>query len=92
MEILNGPDDACLILRFCDSYALKRRQLVKEDVWIKQGIIVDPQKLFYQHCSSNSNSIHNINCSGCIISPGFIDLQINGILTYLLNSFITKFF
>ena len=41
MEIVNGPDDACMILQFCDSYALKRRQLVKEDVWIKQPAVME---------------------------------------------------
>lgn len=74
----NGkPEETCNILRFCDSYALKHYQLVKQDVWVMHEMFVDAQKLFYQHYSASS--VYNINCSGCIISPGFIDVQINGL-------------
>ena len=49
--------------------------LVKGDVWVRDGVIIDPLKLFY---TEKRKPDCVINCSELIVSPGFIDIQING--------------
>ena len=51
--------------------------LVKGDVWVRDGVIIDPLQLFY---TEKRKPDHVIDCSELIISPGFIDIQINGML------------
>ena len=52
------------------------RSLVKKDLWVREGKIADPQNLFYQQGRCPDRVI---DCSGHIVAPGFIDIQINGI-------------
>src|ERR1700682_3589394 len=44
------------------------------------GIIVDQQELFYSRSYHQNNSIlyEIIDCQNHIVTPGFIDLQLNG--------------
>ena len=47
------------------------------DVWVRDGKIIEPLKLFYE----TKESAHTtIDCRGLIVAPGFIDIQINGII------------
>lgn len=50
--------------------------LVSKDLWVRDGKILDPLHLFYEE-RKGADII--IDCSDLIISPGFIDIQINGI-------------
>ena len=50
-------------------------KLVRDDVWVRNGKILDPQKLFYVE---RRTADLEIDCEGMIVSPGFIDIQING--------------
>lgn len=51
------------------------KKLEKQDIWVREGRIVDPQQLFFRECKSPD---YIINCSNHIVAPGFIDIQING--------------
>lgn len=51
--------------------------LEKGDVWVRGGKIMEPLKLFYQE-KRPPDCI--IDCRGLIVAPGFIDIQINGVL------------
>ncbi|PIK60524.1 putative N-acetylglucosamine-6-phosphate deacetylase isoform X1 [Apostichopus japonicus] len=69
--------------RGCNSYLvqykncrlLRDHQLVRDDLWVRDGIIQDPRKLFWEEKIASDKQV---DCGGCIISPGFIDTQING--------------
>jgi N-acetylglucosamine-6-phosphate deacetylase len=49
--------------------------LEKGDVWVRGGTIIDPMKLFYEEKRAPDMTI---DCRGLIVTPGFIDIQING--------------
>ena len=65
-------------------------QIESGDLWIRNGKILDPQAFFYSRANSNENFADEVsNCfedsyvqiidaKECIVSPGFIDIQING--------------
>ncbi len=54
---------------------LENGRLVREDLWVRNGRILDPLHLFYEE-KKKANIV--IDCSGLLVSPGFIDIQING--------------
>ena len=49
--------------------------LEKGDVWVRGGKIIDPLKLFYEERRAPDLTV---DCTGLIVAPGFIDIQING--------------
>ena len=51
------------------------RELVKSDVWVREGRIIDPHHLFFKEKKSPDKVIE---CHNHILAPGFIDVQING--------------
>ena len=61
--------------RFKDCTLLKDGKLVEGDVWVREGKIIDPLKLFY--CERQLPD-RVVDCSDLIAAPGFIDLQVNG--------------
>ena len=63
-----------MVTVFRNCQLLKNHLLLNEDLWVENGVIIDPQKLFY----SGRTFDKEVNCQGAIVSPGFIDLQING--------------
>lgn len=65
------------ITKFTNGYILKNGQLRSEDLWIsaETGRIISPQSGFY---SSNLTADKTVDLEGKILSPGFIDVQING--------------
>ncbi len=54
---------------------LEDGRLIREDLWVRNGRILDPLHLFYEE-KKKADVV--IDCSGLLISPGFIDIQING--------------
>uniref|UniRef100_A0A667XU55 N-acetylglucosamine-6-phosphate deacetylase n=1 Tax=Myripristis murdjan TaxID=586833 RepID=A0A667XU55_9TELE len=47
----------------------------REDLWVREGRILDPEKLFFDE---QGYADKRVDCGGNIIAPGFIDVQING--------------
>jgi N-acetylglucosamine-6-phosphate deacetylase len=66
-----------MLIKFTNCRLAVNGKLVEKDLWIdsKKGIIVDPQRVFYDHLGMPERII---NLDGKIIAPGFIDIQING--------------
>jgi hypothetical protein len=66
-----------MLIKFTDCRLAVNGVLIEKDLWIDstKGIIVDPQKVFYDDLAMPDRIIR---LGGKIISPGFIDIQING--------------
>ncbi|KAL7289794.1 hypothetical protein TKK_0016197 [Trichogramma kaykai] len=60
---------------FHNCQILRDGKILTEDLWVRDGKIIDPEKIFYDE---KIESDVKIDCNGCLISPGFIDVQING--------------
>lgn len=71
------------IKQFINCRILRDHVIIKEDLWVRDGIILNPEKVFFDE--KNKANV-KIDCKGAIIAPGFIDIQING------NQFIGKLF
>jgi len=54
---------------------LRDGELVHDDLWIQDGVIIDPRERFFTH---KLTSDHKVDLGGLIVSPGYIDSQING--------------
>ncbi|KAK0088503.1 hypothetical protein PV325_011804 [Microctonus aethiopoides] len=63
------------LLQFYNCKILRNSKLNEEDLWVRNGKIIDPEKIFYDE---KIQATERIDCQNAIISPGFIDLQING--------------
>ncbi|XP_034046728.1 N-acetylglucosamine-6-phosphate deacetylase [Thalassophryne amazonica] len=63
------------ITQFINCRILRKHKLQREDLWEREGRILDPEKLFFDE---QGYADHRVDCQGSIISPGFIDVQING--------------
>ncbi|XP_033095720.1 N-acetylglucosamine-6-phosphate deacetylase-like [Anneissia japonica] len=68
-------DSQSPIIQFRDCRLLYKHRIVKEDLWVRDGKILDPEKLFYDE---KAYADIQCNCYGKLIAPGFIDVQING--------------
>ena len=63
------------IIQYTNCVQLKDHKLVQDDFWVRNGIIINPEVLFYVE-KLQSHKI--IDCKGALICPGYIDTQING--------------
>ncbi|KAM4598684.1 N-acetylglucosamine-6-phosphate deacetylase [Polymixia lowei] len=63
------------ITQFINCRILREHKLHREDLWVRDGKILDPEKLFFDE---QGYADKRVDCEGCIIAPGFIDVQING--------------
>ncbi|CAH2062823.1 unnamed protein product, partial [Iphiclides podalirius] len=63
------------LTRFHNCNILREGKIIKEDLWIREGKIVNPEQVFYVE---QSEADITVNCDNLLIAPGFIDLQING--------------
>ena len=61
--------------QFTNCRILRDHCISHEDLWVRNGIILNPEKLFYEE---QVQADIQIDCNGAIIAPGFIDVQING--------------
>jgi N-acetylglucosamine-6-phosphate deacetylase len=66
-----------MLIKFTNCRLAVDEELVEKDLWVDstKGTIVDPQKVFYDDLAMPDRII---NLGGKILSPGFIDVQING--------------
>lgn len=63
------------IVQFKNCRLIRNHQLIVDDFWVRNGKIIDPEKVFFD---LKIKSHKQIDCDGAIIAAGFIDLQING--------------
>ncbi|XP_066496717.1 N-acetylglucosamine-6-phosphate deacetylase [Tiliqua scincoides] len=63
------------VLQFTNGWILRDHKLQREDLWVRDGKILNPEKLFFDEKKSADVQL---DCKGSIIAPGFIDVQING--------------
>lgn len=63
------------LYQFRNCRLLRDGQLTKDDLWVKAGKIINPRNVFWE---KQVQADVQIDCNNLIISPGFIDLQING--------------
>ncbi|XP_058129812.1 N-acetylglucosamine-6-phosphate deacetylase isoform X1 [Anopheles ziemanni] len=63
------------LTQFRNCRILRNHQLVQDDLWVRDGKIIDPEKVFFDE---KGQADVQIDCQGAIVAPGFIDLQING--------------
>ena len=74
------------LLQFRNCFILRDHQIIREDLWVRNGKIVNPERIFFDE---KNYADEQIDCNGAIISPGFIDVQINGmanVFTFLINT------
>nr|XP_060642382.1 N-acetylglucosamine-6-phosphate deacetylase isoform X1 [Anolis sagrei ordinatus] len=63
------------VFQFTNCWILKNHELQREDLWVRDGKILNPEKLFFDE---KKPADIQLDCKGSIIAPGFIDVQING--------------
>ena len=49
--------------------------IFREDLWIRDGVVQNPRTIFFEEKVTPEC---RVDCHGLIISPGFIDIQLNG--------------
>ncbi|XP_005191549.1 N-acetylglucosamine-6-phosphate deacetylase [Musca domestica] len=64
-----------VLVQFTNCRLVRNHQLVKDDLWIRNGRIINPEPVFFDE----KNLAHKrFDCNNAIIAAGYIDLQING--------------
>ncbi|XP_064548735.1 N-acetylglucosamine-6-phosphate deacetylase [Drosophila montana] len=63
------------LIQFTNCRLVRDHRLIEDDLWVRDGKIINPEPVFYDE---RSKSHRRIDCGGAIIAPGYIDLQING--------------
>jgi N-acetylglucosamine-6-phosphate deacetylase len=65
------------VVKFTNCLLVRGNELVNEDLWISSvsGKILNGQEILYEHRTPPDNII---DLGGRILSPGFIDAQLNG--------------
>lgn len=63
------------LTQFFNCRILRDHKIIDEHLWIENGKIIDPEKVFYDE---RRVADVRIDCGGKLIAPGFIDIQING--------------
>lgn len=63
------------LTQFKNCHLVRNHQIVCDDLWVRNGKIVDPEKVFFDE---KNIADQVIDCQNAIIAPGFIDIQING--------------
>lgn len=74
-EMNSCADNGSKLLQFKNCRLLRNHKIITDDIWVRNGKIVNPEKIFFDEkmCADEK-----FDCRGALISPGFIDLQING--------------
>ena len=62
------------VVRYTNCRVVRDHKLLEEDLWVQGGVIVDPQRLFWEARQADET----VECGGMILAPGFIDVQLNG--------------
>ncbi|XP_013185703.2 N-acetylglucosamine-6-phosphate deacetylase [Amyelois transitella] len=75
LKLFESMKSKSSITRFHNCYILRSGKIIKEDLWIRDGIIENPEQIFYVE---QLEADITVNCDNLLIAPGFIDIQING--------------
>uniref|UniRef100_A0A8R1E5T7 N-acetylglucosamine-6-phosphate deacetylase n=2 Tax=Caenorhabditis japonica TaxID=281687 RepID=A0A8R1E5T7_CAEJA len=73
-DVLNTNSENSL-LQFVNCSVLRADGLRKEHIWVRNGRILDEKLVFFEEKRSADVQV---DCDGLILSPGFIDVQLNG--------------
>ncbi|VDO67306.1 unnamed protein product [Heligmosomoides polygyrus] len=63
------------LIQFINAKVLRNGKLVPDQVWVRDGKIIDGASVFFDE---RRKADIQVDCEGLILSPGFIDIQING--------------
>ncbi|GFR64992.1 N-acetylglucosamine-6-phosphate deacetylase, partial [Elysia marginata] len=63
------------LYQYTNCRILRGGKIVREDFWVRDGRIMNPEVLFFVE---KVNADQRIDCDNLIIAPGLIDVQING--------------
>lgn len=63
------------IIQFYNCDVLRDHKIIREDLWVRNKEIINPEPIFFDE---KVTADIKIDCHGALISPGFIDLQLNG--------------
>lgn len=63
------------IQQFTNCHIIRNHSIVKDDLWVRNGKFIDPEKVFFDE---KTHASKKYDCAGALIAPGFIELQING--------------
>jgi len=66
------------LVKYRNCSLLRDHAIVVDDLWVRGGTIVNPEKVFFDERVQPDEVI---DCGNLLIAPGFIDVQINGGLT-----------
>lgn len=75
LKEINDMKPKSRLTRFRNCFILRDGKIIKEDFWIRDGKIENPEYVFYVE---QIEADVTINCENILIAPGFIDIQING--------------
>ncbi|XP_054156712.1 N-acetylglucosamine-6-phosphate deacetylase-like [Oppia nitens] len=67
------------IIRFTNCQILRDHKIISEDLWVRNGKIINPEPIYYLE-KRLADIV--IDCNNRLIAPGYIDLQINGHFGY----------
>jgi len=67
------------VIQFVNCRILYKGVIIKEDLWVRDGKILNPERIFF---TEKKSANLKIDCHDMIISPGFIDVQINGVFYF----------
>lgn len=74
------------LIQFVNCKILRNHSIYEDIFLVCGGKIIDPEKVFFE---GKRKPDIIIDLKGCIVSPGFIDIQINGIIIFI-NVYISK--
>lgn len=77
------------IIQFKNCRLIRNHQLIVDDLWIQNGKIINPEPVFFDQ---KIPSHQQIDCDDAIIAPGFIDIQINGMIFRFFSFIVCSFF
>jgi len=71
------PAKSHQLIRFCNCTMLRHHEIIQDDLWVRNGKILDPEKVFFDE---RIQADVVVDCCELLIVPGFIDVQINGMI------------
>ncbi|CAP27088.2 Protein CBG06850 [Caenorhabditis briggsae] len=74
-EVLNESILPNQLFQFVNCSVLRSDGLKKEHIWVRNGRILDERTVFFEE---KRMADVQVDCSRLILSPGFIDVQLNG--------------